>query len=141
MDFLGHEPRDQWGLSPAARLTGLAHQVRALATMELGALENIVREELVSKRGALLNRCIDHLSGLGAMADLAGAPAWRTFLEQSRDQLLKELQTPEASPLASVGGVPQDQAGIQQLREHGVQFANGLEAWPAICEAATTLKA
>ena len=141
VDFLGHEPRDQWGLSPAARLNGLAHQVRALATMEFGTLENIVREELVSKRGALLTRCIDHLKELGAMADLAGAPAWQTFLEQSRDQLLEELQTPEVSPLGSVGGIPQDQAGIQQLREHGVQLANGLEAWPAICEAATALEA
>ena len=141
VDFLGHEPRDQWGLSPAARLTGLAHQVRALATMELGALENIVREELVSKRGALLSRCINHLKELGAMADLAGAPAWQTFLEQSRDQLVKELQTPEPNPLASVGGVAQDQAGIQQLREHGEQFGNGLEAWLSICEAAATFKA
>ena len=139
-DFLGHEPRDHWGLSPAARLTGLAHQVRALATMELGALENIVREELVSKRGALLTQCIDHLKELGAMADLRGAPAWKAFLEQSRDQLVKELQTPEPNPLAKLGGVAQDQASIQQLREQGEQFGDGLEAWPSICEAAATFR-
>jgi hypothetical protein len=139
-DFLGHEPRDHWGLSPAARLTGLAHQVRALATMELGALENIVREELVSKRGALLTQCIDHLQELGAMADLRGAPAWKAFLEQSRDQLVKELQTPEPNPLAKLGGVAQDQASIQQLREQGEQFGDGLEAWPSICEAAATFR-
>ena len=141
VDFLGHEPRDQWGLPPAARLGGLAHQVRALATMELGALENIVREELVSKRGALLTQCIDHLKALGAMTELAGAPAWQTFLEQSREHLVGELQTPEPNPLASVGGRKQDQAGIEQLRAHGVQLADGLEAWLAICEAAATFKA
>ena len=75
------------------------------------------------------------------MTELAGAPAWQTFLEQSRDQLVEELQTPEPNPLASVGGRKQDQAGIAQLRAHGVQLADGLEAWHAICEAAATFKA
>jgi len=140
-DFLGHEPRDQWGLSPAVRLTGLAHQVQSLATMELGALENIVREELVRKRGSLLTQCIDHLRELGTMADLPGAPAWQAFLEQSRDQLVKELQTPEPNPLAKLEGVAQDHASIQRLRACGEQFGDGLEAWLSICEAAATFKA
>jgi len=139
-DFLGHEPRDHWGLSPVARLTGLAHQVRGLGTMELGALENIVREELVSKRGALLTQCIDHLREMAAVADLPGAPAWQAFLEQSRDQLVKELQTPEPNPLAKLGGVAQDRHSIQRLRAYGEQFGDGLEAWPSICEAAAAFR-
>ena len=47
----------------------------------------------------------------------------------------------EPNPLASVGGIKQDQAGIEQLRAHGVQLADGLEAWLAICEVAATFKA
>ena len=49
-DWLGREPRDQWGLSPQQRLTGLADQIRRLASMKSDSLEALVQQELVSKR-------------------------------------------------------------------------------------------
>ena len=38
-DWLGREPRDQWGLSTRQRLLGLAEQIRRLASMESDSLE------------------------------------------------------------------------------------------------------
>ena len=75
-----------------------------------------------------------------AVADLPGAPAWQAFLERSRDQLVKELQTSEPNPLAKLGGVAQDRHSIQRLRASGEQFGDGLEAWPSICEAAAAFR-
>ena len=140
-DYLGQEPRDHWGLSSSARLTGMAHQIRALATMDSNALHDVVREELISKRNVMLSRCIDQLKGAESMADLAGAPAWQAFLEKSRDQLVNELQTSEPNPLETIGAAKRDEAGMEKLREHGRQFADGLDAWPAVTEAATSFNA
>ena len=102
-DWLGREPRDQWGLSPEQILIGLADQIRRLASMESGSLEALTQQELVSKRGVLLGQCMAHLEGLSGLADLPGSEEWQHFLEQSRDQLVNELQTPEPEPLAVLG--------------------------------------
>ena len=137
-DWLGREPRDQWGISPDQRMTGLADQIRRLASMESGSLEALTQQELVSKRGVLLGQCMAHLEGLSGLADLPGSEEWQHFLEQSRDQLVNELQTPEPEPLAVLGdsrdGI--ETSRLTALRNHGASFANALRAWPDICAAA-----
>ena len=135
-DWLGREPRDQWGLSAGQRLSELAQQLRRLAKMETAALESLLQQELVSKRSVLLSQCITKLQEASNIGDLPGAPAWQGFLEQSRDQLVSELQTPEPNPLHTISGEASDEAYLTNLREHGIQFAEALEDWPALCEAA-----
>jgi hypothetical protein len=134
-DWLGREPADQWGLAPEQRLAEVAHQVQRLTTMEANSLESLVRQELVSKRSALLRQCMSHLSRTDEIADLAGAPEWLGFLEHSRDQLVAEIQTPEPNPLHDrlQGSALTD---IAALRTHGRHFADALSDWPAICKAA-----
>ena len=74
-DWLGREPRDQWGLSPEQRLTGLAEEVHRLARMETDSIESLMRQELVSKRGDLLGRCMNHLSDAKKMSELGNGLA------------------------------------------------------------------
>ena len=134
-DWLGREPRDQWGITPRQRLMGMADQVQRLAVMDSDSLESLVRQELVSKRSALLNQCMTHLSRAGEISDLPGAPDWQAFLEHSRDQLVEEIQTPEANPLeerVSASALRSPSA----LRTHGQQFTDALRAWPEMCQAA-----
>ena len=134
-DWLGREPRDQWGITPAQRLAGMAEEVHRLAVMDNDSLESLVRQELVSKRSALLSQCMAHLGRVAEMSDLPGAPEWQTFLERSRDQLVAEIQAPEQSPLEDRIGTSA-LSSLTSLRGHGQQFADTLRAWPQICEAA-----
>ncbi|MEC8157779.1 MAG: hypothetical protein VX095_00760 [Pseudomonadota bacterium] len=139
-DWLGREPRDQWGLSPGQRLTGLAEGVRRLAYMETGAIETLIQQELVSKRGALLSRCVNLLSDVKEMSELPGAADWRGFLEASRDQLVRELQTPEPNPLNVSGDAKERKEALnaETLCNHGESFAKTLDAWPQLCASAAT---
>ena len=136
VDWLGREPRDQWGLSAAQRLADLAQQMRRLANMETVALESLLQQELVSKRSVLLSRCISKLQEASSVSDLPGASAWQDFLEQSRDQLVSELQTPDPMPLRTISGDTANESHLTNLREQGIQFATALEDWPALCEVA-----
>ena len=142
-DWLGREPRDQWGLSPEQILIGLADQIRRLSSMESGSVESLVQQELVSKRGVLLGQCIAHLGFLPGLADLSGSAEWRHFLEQSRDQLVNELQTAEPEPLTVLGdsGEGMGSSKLEALRDHGANFAKALDAWPEICVAAKDFEA
>ena len=138
-DWLGREPRDQWGIAPTQRLAGMAEEVQRLAVMDNDSLESLVRQELVSKRSALLSQCMAHLGRVAEMSDLPGAPEWRAFLERSRDQLVAEIQASEASPLQDRlqgSGV----TDIAALRAHGQHFADALSAWPEICAAAADFR-
>jgi hypothetical protein len=134
-DWLGREPQDQWGLSAEQRLRGIAEQVQRLAVMDAEPLESLIRQELVSKRSTLLNRCMEHLTQVEAISDLPGAADWQQFLERSRDQLVTEIQTPESQPLndrLTASSLP----SLEALRAHSQQFANALSGWSEICEAA-----
>ncbi|MDA9711460.1 hypothetical protein N9U42_03735 [Luminiphilus sp.] len=139
-DWLGREPRDQWGLSPGQRLQGLAEEVRRLAHMETGAITTLIQQELVSKRGALLGRCMNHLGDAKEMSELPGAANWRRFLEASRDQLVSELQIPEPNPLNASGDAKESKQALNigALCNHGKSFAETLDAWPQLCESAAT---
>ena len=142
-DWLGREPRDQWGLSPEQRLTGLADQILRLASMEYDSLEALIQQELVSKRGVMLGQCMAQLGGLTGLADLPGSEEWQHVLEQSRDQLVNELQMPEPEPLAILGnsGDGMESSQLTALRDHGAKFAETLNAWPEICIAAKDFEA
>lgn len=135
-DWLGREPRDQWGLSAEQRLTDMAQQIRRLAIMDTAVLKSLLQQELVSKRSVLLSRCMAQLQEADGISDLPGASAWQGFLEQSRDQLVSELQTPDPTPLRAAGEEGDDETYLTNLRDHGIQFAEALENWPALCEAA-----
>ena len=142
-DWLGREPRDQWGLAPENRLSGLADQLQRLASMHADSLESLVQQELVSKRSVLLGQCMVHLGGLTGFADLLGSEEWQHFLEQSRDQLVKQLQTPEPEPLTVLGdsGEGMGSSQLTALRNHGANFAEALDAWLEICVAAKDFEA
>ena len=105
--------------------------------MESGSLEALVQQELVSKRSVLLGQCMAHLKGLPALTDLSGSEEWQHFLEQSRDQLVKELQTPEPKPLAIISdsGKDMESSKLTALHDHGASFAEALLVWPDICAA------
>jgi hypothetical protein len=138
-DWLGREPADQWGLTPERRLLGLAEQLTRLSEMDAPALEAMIKEELIAKRTNLLNRCMRHLSQLGPLEELPRTGEWRAFLEGSRDQLVSEIQAPEADALASAGG-KLGSDGLDLLRRHGESFSEALTLWPGICEAASQFK-
>lgn len=139
-DWLGREPADQWGLTPERRLSGLADQITRLAEMDSPALEAMIKEELITKRTSLLNRCMTHLSQLGPLEDLPRTSEWRGFLEDSRDQLVGDIQAPENDALeAAANKLGSD--GLDQLRRHGKSFAQALSQWPQICEVASTFEA
>ena len=135
-DWLGREPRDQWGLSAEQRLADMAQQIRRLAIMDTAALKSLLQQELVSKRSVLLSRCMAQLQEVDSISDLPGTPAWQAFLEKSRDQLVSELQTPDPTLLRAAGEEGDDETYLTNLRDHGIQFAEALENWPALCEAA-----
>ena len=106
--------------------------------MQSDSLESLVQQELVSKRGVLLGRCVDLLGETSGLSDLAGLQEWQHFLEQSRNQLVSELQTPEPEPLSVLGasGKGTESSRLGTLREHGASFADALSVWPDICAAA-----
>ena len=139
-DWLGREPSDQWGLAPERRLAGLAEQIRRLSEMETEAVEALVREELIAKRASLLSRCMGHLSQVGSLGELPRTGEWRAFLETSRDQLVQAIHAPDTTPLgATMAKLGTN--GLDELRAHGVTFAEALTHWPKICEVAAGFKA
>ena len=83
---------------------------------------------------------MNHLSDAKEMSELPGIADWQQFLEDSRDQLVGELQTAEPNLL----NVSSDAEGskkapnLEALRDHGLSFAKALEAWPQLCQSATT---
>ena len=134
-DWLGREPRDQWGITPEQRLNSLAEQVRRLANMESDALETLVKQELVSKTALLLSQCVARIRASKDIEDLPSSQEWTHFLTQSRDKLVSEIQDPKLSPApASLGGVGNFTG--QDLRSHGFALSKALLAWPSLCAAA-----
>ena len=104
--------------------------------MDSHALANLANQEAISKASSLLTRCFEQIDQLAQMESEPGYPQWRGFLEQTRDQLVRRIQEPNADPLSAVmnaGG------GEARLRAQGQQFAKALKAWPRIWEAARGL--
>lgn len=134
-DWLGREPDDQWGLTPERRINLLSKEVRTLSEMSSEALEQLVGEQLASKRTHLLARCVNHLEHVTALEPSANADAWSAFLSQTQAELIEALQAPESEPIDSVLA-KSDRSDWSSLRTMGTQLANALAAWPEICAAA-----
>ena len=135
-DWIGREAADQWGQTPEANLMAVSEQIMRLSTMGTQALTELANQEAVSKASSLLKRCFEQIDQLAQMESEPGYPQWRDFLEQTRDQLVRRIQEPNADPLSAVmnaGG------GEARLRARGQQFASALKAWPRIWEAAREL--
>lgn len=134
-EWLGREPKDQWGLSPQRRLAGIAEEVRRLAEMAEADLNALLSEEQLSRIGASLTRVMQQLNAASDTPETANQATWRTFLEASRDQLVTQVQTPEVQPLNDVAQYFGAE-GLTTLRQLGHEFADALEAWPDVCVAA-----
>lgn len=116
----------------------LADEIARLASMETEALERLVQSELLSKRTSLLALCIENIDTLPRLDNLPGAPAWSTFLEQSRDNLLSQIQSSEPRPVAEA--LKHASSDMETLRQIGADFAEAIKAWPTICDAAAELQ-
>ena len=138
IDWLGRAPRDEVGVSPRMRLLMVADEIDRLASMTACALERVVESELLSKRASLLALCIENIDTLPRFGDLPGKLAWSTFLEQSRDDLLSQIQSSEPQPVAEA--LELASSDMETLRQVGADFAQAMKAWPAICDAAAALK-
>lgn len=138
IDWLGRPPRDESGIFPEVRLLMLADEIGRLASMETEALEQLVQSELLNKRASLLTLCMEHLDALPGLSAHPGTPGWSTFLEQSRDHLLSQIQSTEPQPIAEA--LKHASSDMRTLRQIGADFAEALKAWPIICGAAAALE-
>ncbi|MBL6821843.1 MAG: hypothetical protein ISQ67_07880 [Luminiphilus sp.] len=135
-DWIGREPADQWGQTPETNLVAVSEQIMRLSTMDNHALAELANQEAVSKASSLLRRCFEHIDCLAQLESEPGYPQWRGFLEQTRDQLVQRIQTPNADPLsASITA----SGGEAALRGRAQQLAGALKAWPKIWGAARGL--
>lgn len=132
-DWLGREPEEEEGLTPARRLLSVSEDVKKLAQMEVDVLERLVGEKIASKRTSLLARCTQHLEQLSGMDTSGNATAWSEFLSQTQAGLIEDLQRPEPAPVASLFG-GDSLTTEASVREMGNQFADAVSAWPEICE-------
>jgi hypothetical protein len=133
-DWLGRATGDEAGIPPETRLFMLADEISRVSQMTEAALEDLVRKELLQWRTSLLARCMDHLDALSRLENLPGARSWRTFLEQSRDNLVDQIQSQEPHPVADA--LTRATYDLETLRRRGLAFSEAIKAWPAICQAA-----
>ena len=133
-DWLERAAGDEAGIPPETRLLMLADEIGRVSQMTEAALEDLVRKELLHGRASLLARCMDHLDALSRLEDLPGKRSWQTFLEQSRDNLVDQIQSHEPHPVAdALARVTYD---LETLQRRGLGFSEAMKAWPAICQAA-----
>ena len=137
-DWLGRAPIDQHGLPPERRLACVSEELMRLVDMDQSAKEQLLEQQLNGRRSSLLNQCMRHINSLKKFEQLPGKPSWERFLTASRDQLVKDIQSPTVSnELGTNGdGGPSD---FHALEQHGHRFATALLAWPALCAAAREL--
>jgi len=77
---------------------------------------------------------MDHLDALPRLDDLPGTRKWQDFLEQSRDNLVSQIQSQEPHPVADA--LKHAKSDFETLRRRGSDFAKAIKAWPEICKAA-----
>ncbi len=133
-DWLGSAPGDEAGIPPETRLFMLADEIGRVSQMTEDALEDLVRKELLHGRASLLARCMDHLDALSRVENLPGTISWQTFLEQSRDNLVDQIQSQEPHPVADA--LTRATSDLETLRRRGLDFAGAMKAWPEICQVA-----
>ena len=118
----------------------MAEEVRRLADMAEADLNALLSEEQLSRVGASLTRVMQQLNATSSSGDTANHATWRAFLEASRDQLIAQIQNPDAQPL-NEAAAHFGASGLTTLRQLGHAFAGALDAWPEICSAATDFEA
>jgi len=134
-EWLGREPKDQYGLSPERRLAGLSEEIVRLTEMEPGARLSLMQGLLVGRRCALLNQCMTQIEYLEKLGDLPGADSWRRFLSESRDHLFKGIQSGSIMNEFDDEDKPTP-LNFDALEVQGRLFADTLTAWPSLCVAA-----
>jgi hypothetical protein len=137
-DWLERAPRDEAGIPPEMRLFMLADEINRLSQMTEDALEGIVKEEMLNKQAYLLAHCMDHLDALPRLDNLSGTRKWQAFLEESRDNLVRQIQSQEPHPVADA--LARETSDFETLRRRGLDFAKAIKAWPEICKAAGAFK-
>ncbi len=133
-DWLERPLRDEVGIPPEMRLFMLADEIDRLSQMTEDALEGIVKEEMLNKQASLLAHCMDHLDLLPRLDNLPGTTTLERFLEQSRDNLVRQIQSQEPHPVADA--LTHAKSDFETLRRKGSDFAKAIKAWPEICKAA-----
>jgi hypothetical protein len=134
VDWLARAPRDEAGISPEMRLFTLADEIHRLSQMTEDAIEGIVKKEMLNKQAHLLALCMDHLNAFPRLDNLPGTTKWQAFVEESRDNLVRQIQSQEAHPVADA--LTHAKSDFETLRRRGLDFANAIKAWPEICETA-----
>ncbi len=81
---------------------------------------------------------MDHLDALPRLDNLPGTTHWQTFLEQSRDNLVVQIQSQDPHPVADA--LTREASDLETLRQRGFDFAEAIKAWPEICQAARTFE-
>ena len=134
-EWLGREPEDQWGLSPIRRLAGVSEEVQRLAETSEHELNALLAKSQLASIGVTLTSLRQHLEALQHIPASDNALKWRSFLEESQQQLIEQIQAPNTKPLADItqhSGAP-DHSSLRRL---GQSFAQALALWPEICSAA-----
>ena len=81
-DWLGREPEGEAGLTPARRSRSVGEDVRKLADMEIGALEQLTGEKLARKR--TVARCTAHLEQVSNLALQRVQPSGPNFYRRPK---------------------------------------------------------
>lgn len=137
-DWLGLEPKDQMGLTPERRLLGLSDDVLRLAEMNHGDRCHLIQRQLVGRRAAVLNQCMSHIEALKSLESLPGAATWQQFLNDSRDRLYSEIQSPPSIDGDADAG-KKASIDFNWLEDQGRRFSAALKAWPTLRQAAQKL--
>lgn len=137
-DWLGREPMDQHGLPPERRLAGLSEELMRLVDMDQSAKAQLLGQQLNGRRLSILNQCMRNIDALKQFEQLPGKPSWERFLTASRDQLVKDIQSPTLSNELGTNG-DSGPLDFHALEQHGHRFATALLAWPELCAAAREL--
>ena len=134
-DWLGHEPRDQWGRAPETRLKTLSQEVLSLSDMQTDSLELLVSKQLASKQSSLLRRCMAHLDALATVKETPNKSIWANFLSETQSSLDTAIQSEERTPVASALQ-QHNGADLARIRSFGARFGKAIADWPQICAAA-----
>ncbi len=129
-DLAAHAAGDYHAADPATRLQGLAGRLRDLAAASDRSIVGELREHLAQARAALVHTLHSVLQSA------KGAPVyWQADLRQLIEANGKALIAGGAPRLADWEALDAD-AVARRYREDLSQFAQALDAWPALWQAA-----
>ena len=135
--WLGKEPEAQWGRTPDSLLRQVADEVRYLCDLQSSNLEALVRKEFLELAIHRLSQVKTQQKIMDSHSNKTRHHAWENFLRES-DQVLGEfIQMPqEAFAQKHQENFAFDE---ENMRVQGLAFAQAIEAWPHILDAAKNL--